>query len=276
MTTLNIGCALWTLGPTPDVDTLKRHMAAVAEIGCTSVQPWAINHEYTPCILDPEVGSGKDRQAAIRAAEELGITFSGFCCQLQGPRGYGGLECEDGLEERIRRTKVSLSVSVDLGGEGIPVSTHVGHIPDDPTHPDYAILLRSVSAIAAHAERIGATFCPETGQESATTLKRFIEDIGSPNVKVNFDPCNLMRFGSADGVIEGVHILKGLIVHTHAKDWNPETRRATCGEGTVPWDRYIEALKQIGYNGVCAIEDESGVHDMLGSIRKSFEFLSRY
>jgi sugar phosphate isomerase/epimerase len=194
---------------------------------------------------------------------------------LQGPRGYGGLESEDGLDERIRRTKVSLSVSADMGGEGIPVTTHVGCIPEDPANPDYAVLLRSVGAIAAHAERVGAIFAPETGQETAATLKRFVEDVGSPNVKVNFDPCNLVLHSGPDGMIEGLHILKDLIAHTHAKDWDPVTRRATCGRGIVPWQRYVRALHEIGYDGVCAIEDETGVHDVLGSIRESYRFLSQ-
>ena len=68
MGSLKIGCALWTLGPTPDVATLRRYMETVAEIGCTSVQPWIVNFEYTPCILDPEVGSAQDRREARKAA----------------------------------------------------------------------------------------------------------------------------------------------------------------------------------------------------------------
>ena len=41
--------------------------------------------------------------------------------------------------------------------------------------------------------------------------------------------------------------------------------QATCGEGLVPWDGYIQALRDIGYRGVLAIEDETGNerHDRL-------------
>ena len=100
--------------------------------------------------------------------------------------------------------------------------------------------------------------------------------MGNPYLKVNYDPCNLMQFGTREGTIAGVEILKEHIIHTHAKDWNPETRRATCGQGLVPWDEYIAALKAIGYDGVCAIEDETGADDMIGSIRESYEFLIQY
>lgn len=36
---------------------------------------------------------------------------------------------------------------------------------------------------------------------------------------------------------------------------------------------YIQALKDIGYTGVLAIEDESGNPDMIDSIRRSYAFL---
>lgn len=272
MTPSRIGCAIWTLGATPDIATLRQHMEWVAGIGCTSVQPWAVNVEYTPCILDPELATPGVRREVIRLADDLGMTFSGFCAQLQGSETYGGLEEEEGLQARIDKTRDVLTLAVELGAP--IVTTHVGRMPADPAAPAYQTLLRSVSAIARHAEQVGAIFAPETGQESPGELKAFLERIGSPALKVNYDPCNLLRFGSEEGTIDGVQVLRDYIVHTHAKDWNPRTRSATCGQGDVPWQCYLAALDAIGYSGVLAIEDESGNADMLGSIRQSFRFLS--
>jgi sugar phosphate isomerase/epimerase len=274
MGSLKIGCALWTLGSTPDVDTLRRHMETAAAIGCKSVQPWIVNVEYTPCILDPEVGSARDREAARSAAEELGLTFSGFCAQLRGSRTYGGLEEEQGLEWRIEKTKQALTTAVEMGGP--IVTTHAGVLPEDTQDPGYQTLLRSVDKIARHAEKIGAYFTLETGQEAPQALAGFIAEIGNPHLKVNYDPCNLLRFGSREGTVAGVAILKDHIIHTHAKDWNPETKKATCGQGLVPWDEYISALKQIGYDGVYAIEDETGAEDVVDSIRASYQFLQEF
>jgi L-ribulose-5-phosphate 3-epimerase len=274
MSSLKIGCALWTLGPTPDVDTLQRHMEAMAAIGCTSVQPWIVNVEYTPCVLDPEVGSERDRNAAVKAAKELGLSFSGFCAQLKGSKTYGGLEEKDGLEWRIEKTKQALTGAAEMGGPVI--TTHAGLIPEDTEDPAYQTLLRSVGEIAKHAEKVGVYFALETGQETPQALAHFIKKIGNPYLKVNYDPCNLLRFGSQQGVVAGVAILKDYIVHTHAKDWNPQTKRATCGQGLVPWREYISALKQVGYDGVYAIEDETGVEDVVDSIRASYEFLQQF
>lgn len=274
MNNLSIGCAIWTLGPTPDLPTLRRHLETVAAIGCTSAQPWAVSDEQSPCILDPDLATPEVRREALRMADDLGIRYSGFCAQLMGSVTFGGLDEEEGLDLRIRRTNDVLSLSVDLGAP--IVTTHVGEMPTDENAPAYQTLLRSVGSIAAHAEKVGALFAPETGQETPDALRTFLEKIGSPALKVNYDPCNLLRFGSEEGTIRGVHTLKDYIVHTHAKDWNPETKRATCGQGNVPWDGYIAALREIGYSGVFAIEDETGNEDMVGSIRESHAFLSRF
>ena len=75
MSEMTIGCALWTLGATPDVASLARQMEIAAEIGCTSVQPWIVDFEYRPCILDPEVGSAADRREVARIAKSLGLSL---------------------------------------------------------------------------------------------------------------------------------------------------------------------------------------------------------
>ena len=272
MSGFSIGCALWTLGATPDVQTLARQMEIAAEIGCTSVQPWIVNVEFSPCILDPEVGSAANRREIVKIAESLGVSFSATCAQLQGATTYGGLEEEEGLRWRIDKSKEALNTTAELGCE--IVTTHAGLLPEDPDDPTYQTLLRSVGEIAEHGAKVGVTFALETGQESPQALSDFIDEIGNPWLRVNYDPCNLLRFGSEAGTIQGVHELGDKIIHTHAKDWNPETMQATCGEGLVPWDGYIQALRDVGYSGVLAIEDETGNEDMVGSIGRSFKFLT--
>ena len=271
MSEITIGCALWTLGPTPDVSALARQMETAAQIGCQSVQPWVAHSDDWPCILDPDYGASADRREVRKIAESLGLVFSGFCAQLQGASTFGGLEEREGLRGRIDKTKQALSTSAEMGGT--VVTTHPGILPENPSAEAYQIMLGSVAEIADHAASVGVYFALETGQEPPSVLGAFIDKIGNPWLKVNYDPCNLLRFGSEAGTIQGVQILRDKIIHTHAKDWNPQTREATCGEGLVPWDGYLGALRDIGYSGVLAIEDETGNADMVGSIRRSHAFL---
>ena len=82
-----------------------------------------------------------------------------------------------------------------------------------------------------------------------------------------FDPCR------------GVGELADLIVHTHAKDGvrHDDGSRAEVplGEGGVPWDDYIEALREIGYDGYHTIEREVG-DDPVGDVTAAKQFLERY
>ena len=271
MSEMTIGCALWTLGPTPTVADLARQMHVAADIGCTSVQPWIVHDEDWPCILDAEFGSDAHRREARDIADSLGLAFSGFCAQLTGASTFGGLEERAGLRWRIDKTKRALATTAEMGGK--IVTTHPGVLPEDKTDEAWQVMLSSCAEIAEYGGSVGVYFALETGQEPPQALSDFIDEVGSPWLKVNYDPCNLLRFGSQAGTIQGVHVLGDKIIHTHAKDWNPDTREATCGEGLVPWDGYLQALRDIGYTGVLAIEDETGNEDMVGSIRRSHAFL---
>ena len=95
-------------------------------------------------------------------------------------------------------------------------------------------------------------------------LLRFIEDTGRGNLKVNFDPANMILYGSGDP-IAAFEALASQVVSVHAKDGDPPpaafpgklgTERP-LGEGSVGIPRFIAALKGAGYRGTVNIERES-------------------
>lgn len=271
MPNLKIGVALWSFGMHRTLDEFKQKLDIACEVGAKAVQPWNVDYYEgdTPCALDPDRCTGSARREVAKAIAERGLTISAFCAQLIGPKKFGGLGEEDGLDERIGKTQRAIEFAVELGAP--VVSTHVGEIPEDRSDPDYQIFLRSCGAIVKHAEKIGGVFAMETGQESARCLRRFIEDLGSPAARCNYDPANMLPWGT----VEGVDIMAPYIVHAHAKDLHPITKQATLGRGGVPWKEYLAAMQRIGYHGWHAVEDETG-DEVVASIRTGVEFLKGF
>ncbi len=269
MAELKIGVALWSFGPHRTLDEFEAKLDLAVEVGARAVQPWIVDYcdaERTACALDPARCTGSQRGEVRRAIEARGLAVSGWCAQLVGPNEFGGFGDRERLDERIGKTQRAIEFAVELGAP--IVTTHVGAIPEDPEDPRYRIYLDSVGQVVRHAERIGGMFAMETGQESAACLKRFIEDLSSPAARCNYDPANML----ARGTVEGVRVLGRYIVHAHAKDLNPQTKRATLGKGDVPWREYLAAMRQVGYDGWHAVEDETG-DEVVDSIRTGVRFL---
>jgi L-ribulose-5-phosphate 3-epimerase len=271
MGSLNVSCALWSLTTGPTEEALTKALETVARMGVKAVQPWCVDVAKWKivCLLDPDRCIGGQRAFWRNRIASFGLAISGLCAQLTGPDEFGSFTGSDGLEERIRKTQASLRLGVDLGSP--IVTTHIGEIPSDRKSPLYRHFLEAVKAVARAGEECGGIFAMETGQESAQTLKLFIEDVGSPAVKVNYDPANMLPWGPA----EGVEVLRELIVHAHAKDMHPQTKVQTVGKGAVPWDAYLAEIKRIGYTGWHALEDESGM-DTERSLAEGLAYLSRY
>jgi sugar phosphate isomerase/epimerase len=163
--------------------------------------------------------------------------------------------------ERERRT---VEISDFAAGLGIPgIACHIGVVPDDRTDSDYVAVRDMVRRICDHAASHGQTFALETGQESAEVLRRFLEDTGRGNLKINFDPANMILYGSGDPVA-AFQALSAYVVSVHAKDGDPPPAafpdqlgaERPLGEGSVGIPQFIAALKRAGYAGTVNVERE--------------------
>lgn len=172
-----------------------------------------------------------------------------------------GLVPEPTREKRIARTKAVADVAAKLGIRS--VACHIGFVPHDKAAPLYAEIRDVARDICDHCAKHDQFFTLETGQEPAEVLLRFIEDVDRSNLKINFDPANMILYGTGDP-IEALGILRARILSVHCKDgdWPPKdvagalgTERA-LGEGSVDFPRFIAKLKEIGYRGMLAIERE--------------------
>ncbi|MGO9240481.1 MAG: sugar phosphate isomerase/epimerase family protein [Bryobacteraceae bacterium] len=155
---------------------------------------------------------------------------------------------------------------IDFGAAaGVPsFGCHIGFVPEE-RNADYVDVREVVRRIADYAASHGMTFCLETGQEPAPLLMEFLEDVGRPNVKINFDPANMVLYGSGEP-IEAFRLLAPYVVSIHGKDgeWpDPATPGALgterpLGSGAVDIGKFVRTVRECGYRGT--INVESGVH----------------
>lgn len=174
---------------------------------------------------------------------------------------------------RLDRTLTLSDFAAKLGVQSI--ACHIGFVPEDTADPDYGAVREMVRRVCDHAARHGQTFALETGQEPAHVLLSFIKDVGRSNLKINFDPANMILYGTGDP-IEALGILQSHVVSVHAKDgdWPPKGvagalgTEQPLGKGAVGMPRFIAKLKEIGYTNPINIEREVPDHNQrLADIR---------
>lgn len=161
------------------------------------------------------------------------------------------------------RTREVIDFAAQLGVKSF--GCHIGYVPEDPIDPDYADVLQMTQRIADYCATYGMTFCLETGQEPAPMLLRFFTDVARSNVKINFDPANMVLYGSGEPV-EAFKLLRPHVISVHGKDgnWPPKDQpdslgsEQLLGEGAVNIPLFMKALKDTGYTGPVCVE--SGVH----------------
>lgn len=165
--------------------------------------------------------------------------------------------------ERELRTRAVIDFAAALGVKSF--GCHVGCVPEDTTNPDYTAVRDMVRRICDYAATHGMTYCLETGQEPAPLLLEFFRDVDRSNLKINFDPANMVLYGSGDPH-EAFRLLARHVVSVHAKDgdWPDPARPGSLGterplgRGSVDLPRFIKTIREAGYTGTLNIE--SGVH----------------
>ena len=239
----------WTL------DQLRQ----ILDLGFTNVQIAAPPED----VLEDQ----GQRQALIEGIRSIGIevttVFVGFSGEsyadiptVKETVGYLNPATRDA---RVRKTELISDFAKALGVD--KVAAHVGFVPEDPGDPAYAPMAETVGRVADYCRQNGQIFSLETGQETGPALLHFLKDLGRDNVKVNFDPANMILYGSGEP-IEALGLAGGQVVSVHAKDGKGPTEEGQLGtehplgQGDVGMDRFVAKLKEIGYEGPITIERE--------------------
>lgn len=252
---LAIGVCSWSL-QVKNVPELKRLMDGlgidVVQIACG----------------DPHHASWDEGDNMPAAAKSAGFRMTGTMLGFPGedyttPKTIelsGGFGNPATRPERLDRFKWALDRTKALGLSDIML--HAGFLPE-PGHPDRKPFLDTLTKVSQLAKEKNITVSFETGQESADLLRRTLDDLKCPNLKINFDPANMILYDMGDP-IRAVEILGPDIRSVHVKDairtklagtWGEEV---PLGQGQVNIKRFVDTLKRVGFQGALCIEREVG------------------
>jgi L-ribulose-5-phosphate 3-epimerase len=162
-------------------------------------------------------------------------------------------------QERVERTLAASDFAREIGVGSI--ACHVGFVPHSADDPEYIAVREVVRRICDHAANNSQTFALETGQEPADVLGNFIKDVRRPNLAINFDPANMILYGTGDP-IQALAAVFPWVVSVHCKDgvWPVKEGalgvETPLGKGAVGMDQFIAKLKSLGYKGILCIERE--------------------
>ena len=161
--------------------------------------------------------------------------------------------------ERLERFQWALDRTRALGLTDLML--HAGFIPE-PGKPERNPFLDTL-AKASDLRTRGVTVAFETGQETADLLRLTLDEMRCDNIKVNFDPANMLLYDKGDP-LRAVEILGPDIRSVHVKDANRPTASGAWGEevplgqGQVNIKEFVKALQKVGYRGALCIEREVG------------------
>ncbi len=213
----------------------------------------------------PLEGAAQDFKAALDGQD---IALTSVVCAYEG-EDYSsvklvhdtvGFTNADLREPRIARTRAVSDFGAQLGIRAL--SCHIGFVPGDTSLPLYQELCDVARTICDHCAANGQDFALETGQETAETLLGFLRDVGRSNLKVNFDPANLVMYGLGDPV-EALKRLSAHVLSVHCKDGTPPEpgsgklgSEVALGMGDVDFPAFLRQLRAMHYTGLLAIERE--------------------
>jgi sugar phosphate isomerase/epimerase len=250
----------WPLGVFASIDAgLGVKLEVAHELGVPTIQL------HTPSAAHRTKASAERFLARLG---ELGMRITCVFCGYEG-ESYADIPTVQrtvGLvpaETRAARTRETLEISDFARELGVDcIGLHIGFIPHGADDPQYGELLEVTRRICRHAAGNGQRVHLETGQEPADILVRFLKESRCDNLAVNFDPANMVLYGSGQP-LEALRQVGAYVRSVHCKDakWSDQPgvtwgQEVPLGEGDVNIHAYLQTLQEVGYTGPLTIERE--------------------
>ncbi len=267
-----LGFCSWSVRP-ENIDEL---ISSAKQIGLARIQ----------LALNPLCDDGRAWWNAALRFRDAGITVKSGMFGTVGEdyasiariHETGGVLPDETWPASWTNLHIAAPLAAALGIERITM--HAGFIPSDTSDPVYDKVLNRIGKVADLLGGYGIDVALETGQEAAPTLKNFFTALGRKNAGINFDPANMILYGSGDPIaalelllphVHSVHLKDAKASSKPGVEWGEEV---PLGEGQVDWQKFFALLTAGEFAGEFNIEREAGDQRIL-DIRGAVEMLGK-
>jgi len=251
----SLGVCSWSLQPTSAADLIGKLQAVGVDCCQLALDPLRAG------VWQPEHAIEELFDAGIEVRSGMIGMVGEDYTTLESIRRTGGVRPDAHWKENLAAAKTSAKLAKRLV---LPLVTfHAGFLPDVRGERERTKLVGRLQEIADVFAHEGVRLGLETGQESAVTMLDVLDEIGRPNVGVNFDPANLILYGMGDPH-SALISLAPRVFQVHVKDALPTTTPGTWGQevpvgsGAVDWTRFFAILAQARNRCDVMIEREAG------------------
>jgi len=267
-----IGVCSWSLQPTGPEDLARKVRAC--------------GLDWVQLALDPlRTGAWKVDETHHALGQEGVRALSGMMAMagedyatLASIRKTGGVRPDATWSANLAAARENAALARDLGLD--LVSFHAGFIPEGAEDPARATVFDRIRALVDVFAEAGVRVALETGQESEGCLARALLDLRRPGAGINFDPANMILYGTSDPV-EALDLLHEWVRQVHVKDALPSKTRGEWGTevpaglGAVEWDSLFAVLKKREVRCDLVIEREAG-ESRVDDVRRAKELVLRH
>lgn len=266
--------------------SFDKSLQTASRLGVNGIQFYVASHHMS--FLNLDFKSVKSIKQRIKS---YNLELSALC----GDLGGHGFEIREENKTKIETTKKIIDFASELGTDII--TTHIG-VLSETDKSNNSNIMDALAQICRYAEKAGIYIAIETGPEGSELLKSFIIETNEKQLKVNFDPANLLMVHN-ENPVDAVYNLKDYIIHTHLKDGkfikpcnpkeiydafaedNPNNisienyfTETPLGVGDINFPNYLTALEDIGYTGYLTRECE-GSFSRVKDITDGVEYIHK-
>lgn len=250
----------WPIGVFASIDAgLGVKLEVVRELGIPTIHLHA-PHQNTRTPQVAKEFAAKLKEIGTR----ISVVFGGFegesYADIPTVVKTVGLVPPETRAERTREMKEIADFARLLGVD--VVALHLGFVPHDSDDPMYPEIVQVTQEVCDHCRSNDQRLHLETGQETADALLAFIAAVDRDNLFINFDPANMILYGSGQPIealrkvgrfVRSVHCKDAKWAANPGKEWGAEV---PVGQGDVNFEQFLATLKEIGYDGPLTIERE--------------------